>query len=270
MCVWGGGGGLNISDSKYFTEISWDQRILFVKICKQCVNQLSQVIVMCSKLVACCCFPKPCHCCGGILFARVQPKVLHWFMHPTSSTWHVTSVSWLSLPVPCLIVFKIQSCHHLFITLPSPAVSVLHLFMTKVILCWRTVEKMPQKSELNVPLIHLCKPVWGGEQTIWENNVAKIKCYNFDHFLLGKWPNLKILKSLPFSMPGICACVHIWNKRTHLTLVPRSWIQKEGSVNTWQQCFNPHKSITKPLLRGRYQLQGKLSQAEWVSEPEYH
>lgn len=89
----GGGGGVNISDSKYFTEISWDQRILFVKICKQSANQLAKVIVSCSKLVACCCFPKLCHCCGGILFARVQPKVLHRFMHPTSSTWHATSVS---------------------------------------------------------------------------------------------------------------------------------------------------------------------------------
>lgn len=225
---------------------------------------------MCPKLVACCRFPKPCHCCGGNLFARVQPKALHRFMHPTSLTWHMTSVSWLSLPVlPCLIVFKIQSCHHLFITLPSTAVSGLPLFMTKVILCGRTVEKMPQKSELNVPLNHLCKPVWGGEQTIWENNVAKIKCCNFDHFSSWKTAKPKNLENCHFQCL-VYVCVHICNKRTHLTLVPRSWVQKEGSINTWQQCFNPHKSITKPLLRGRYQLQGKLSQAEWVSEPEYH
>ena len=30
-----------VQGGKYFTEISWDQRILFVKICKQSVNQLA-------------------------------------------------------------------------------------------------------------------------------------------------------------------------------------------------------------------------------------
>ena len=205
-----------VQGGKYFTEISWDQRILFVKICKQSVNQLAKVIVMCPKSVACCHFPKPCHCCGGILVARVQPKVLHRFMHPTSSTWHMTSVSWLSLPVlPCLIVFKIQSCHHLFITLPSPAVSGLPLFMTKVILCGRTVEKMPQKSELNVPLNHLCKPVWGGERTVWENNVAKIKCYNFDHFSSWKTAKPKHLENCHFQCL-VYVCVCIYETREHI------------------------------------------------------